>query len=187
MFDSLKPSFGGPHVVLLGAGASRAACTNGDEHGRKLPLMSDLVNIVGLRSILKKHSIVGDTTDFEALYSFLSASGEYDELLNEVEEIVFKYFAQLKLPENPTLYDHMLLCLRKKDRVATFNWDPLLPQALHRIAKRFGAEILPEIWYLHGNVVIGYCGNHEIPTEHSGVTLVVDVVPSCPIANCSSR
>ena len=42
MFDSLKPSFGGPHVVLLGAGASRAVCTNGDKHGRKLPLMSDL-------------------------------------------------------------------------------------------------------------------------------------------------
>jgi len=164
MLNPLMPSFGGTHVVLLGAGASRAVCNSGDKYGRKLPLMSDLVDIVGLRSILKKYSIIGKTADFEALYSFLSTSSEHDELLYEVDEMVFKHFAQLKLPENPTLYDHMLLCLRKKDRVATFNWDPLLPQALHRIAKRFGPDILPEVWYLHGNVVIGYCRNHEIPT-----------------------
>jgi len=33
-------SVGTPHVVLLGAGASRAACPAGDGDGRRLPLMA---------------------------------------------------------------------------------------------------------------------------------------------------
>lgn len=30
-----------PHVVVLGAGASRATCPDGDKNGRKIPLMRD--------------------------------------------------------------------------------------------------------------------------------------------------
>ena len=48
----------------------------------------------------------------------------------------------------------MLLSLRSKDIVATFNWDSLLVQAYIRnqhIAK------LPRLVYLHGNVAIGFC------------------------------
>jgi hypothetical protein len=40
-----------PHVILLGAGASRACCPQGDELGKLLPVMSDLVEIVGLARI----------------------------------------------------------------------------------------------------------------------------------------
>jgi hypothetical protein len=31
-----------PHVVLLGAGASKAALPNGDLHGRQVPLLRDV-------------------------------------------------------------------------------------------------------------------------------------------------
>jgi hypothetical protein len=43
-----------PHIVLLGAGASRAAFPNGDRNGMKLPLMCDLVEMLGLDSVLDK-------------------------------------------------------------------------------------------------------------------------------------
>jgi hypothetical protein len=35
----------------------------------------------------------------------------------------FAYFRILKLPETSTIYDFMLLTLRLKDLIATFNWD----------------------------------------------------------------
>ncbi|MHA1748548.1 MAG: hypothetical protein ACTSXN_02865 [Promethearchaeota archaeon] len=33
------------------------------------------------------------------------------------------------MTESPTIYDYLILSLRKKDVIATFNWDPLLVQA----------------------------------------------------------
>ena len=45
---------------------------------------------------------------------------------------IHDYFHSLRIPPTPTLYDHLLLALRKKDVVATFNWDPLLLQAAKR-------------------------------------------------------
>jgi hypothetical protein len=47
-----QPDFGRPHVVILGAGASLAAFPNGDKHGRKLPLMWNIVDVVGLSPLL---------------------------------------------------------------------------------------------------------------------------------------
>ena len=72
--------------------------------------------------------------DFESLYSGLATSGANEDLLREIEETVFDYFRGLRLPDHPTLYDHLVLSLRRKDGIAAFNWDPLLWQALVRIA-----------------------------------------------------
>src|SRR5436190_220154 len=46
------------------------------------------------------------------------------------------------------------LPLMKKDLIATFNWDPLLTQAYRRNSQRV---TLPPLYFLHGNVTIGYC------------------------------
>jgi hypothetical protein len=54
-----------------------------------------------------------------------------------------------------TLYDHLVLSLRKKNYIATFNWDPLLLRA-HRPNRQF---TLPKVLSLHGNVDVGYCAN----------------------------
>ncbi|MBU4399752.1 MAG: hypothetical protein KKE86_10510, partial [Planctomycetes bacterium] len=43
---------GCPHVVILGAGASLAACPNGDALGRQLPLMANLVEILDLKDLI---------------------------------------------------------------------------------------------------------------------------------------
>ena len=160
----LSPYDGRPHVFVLGAGASRAACPKGDVRGCTLPLMNDLVDVAGLGSVFKEYGVAHETRDFEALYSELAASGRHQELLAELEGTVFAYFASLSLPDTPTLYDHLVLSLRPKDMIATFNWDPLLWQALMRNAERFGPGILPAALHLHGNVAIGYCGRHKPAT-----------------------
>jgi hypothetical protein len=47
-------------------------------------------------------------------------------ILERLERAVFDYFSSLQLPDEPTLYDHLVLSLRPKDVIATFNWDPFL-------------------------------------------------------------
>ena len=42
-----------PHVVLLGAGASRAAFPNGEDAGKRLPLMNDFVETLELAALLE--------------------------------------------------------------------------------------------------------------------------------------
>ena len=36
-----------PHVVILGAGASKAAFLGGDRNGKSIPLLDDLPDIIG--------------------------------------------------------------------------------------------------------------------------------------------
>ena len=43
-----------PHVVIVGAGASRAAFPDGDRNGALLPLMVDFVDVVGLAQALEE-------------------------------------------------------------------------------------------------------------------------------------
>lgn len=140
-----------PHIVLLGAGASRACCPNGDVSGKRLPVMSDFVEIVGLTDILESLG-VDITQNFEKIYSSIHSSGDLV-TLEKLNEKVREYFGSLRLPEAPTLYDYLILSLRDKDAIITFNWDPLLPQAFKRW--RHLGKVLPQIFFLHGNVDIG--------------------------------
>src|ERR1044071_19839 len=58
-----------PHVIILGAGASVAACPSGDASGRRLPVMRNLVQIIGLESILENAGIKCEPEDnLEILY-----------------------------------------------------------------------------------------------------------------------
>ncbi len=54
----------------------------------------------------------------------------------------------------------MQLCLRKKDVIVTFNWDPFLIQSRQRLL-RLGVSELPILLFLHGNVAMGYCTEHK--------------------------
>jgi len=58
------------------------------------------------------------------------------------------------LPDEPTIYDYMILSLRSKDHIATFNWDPFLYQAFVR--NRKFTKNLPYMSFLHGTVALGY-------------------------------
>ena len=142
-----------PHVVILGAGASVAAIPNGDKFGRKISVMDGFIDNLGMRDLLK--GIKFKSENLEDIYSELSAHQEYDVIREKLEESIRDYFSQYYLPEDPTIYDLLLLSLKEKDIVATFNWDPLLVLAYLRC--REITIKLPQVLFLHGNVAVQLC------------------------------
>ncbi|MDP2277121.1 MAG: hypothetical protein Q8K51_02755 [Nitrospirota bacterium] len=147
-----------PHVVILGAGASRAAFPNGEASGKKIPLMNDIMDMIGLKDIIESEGINADYSNFEALYDDLVTKNANSEAVRMIEQKVYDYFSSMSLPPKPTLYDYLILSLRKKDIIASFNWDPFLAQAFRR-----NMHIVepPRIVFLHGNVEIGVCIEHR--------------------------
>ena len=148
-----------PHIVLLGAGASRAAFPNGDATGHSLPVMDDLVEIVGLQPLVEEagQEYVKER-HFEVIYGRLALEPSCSHLVREMERRIDSYFAALSLPSHATIYDRLLVSLRPTDAVFTFNWDPFLFDAYQR---NRGAVPLPEIFFLHGNVRVGACLKHD--------------------------
>jgi hypothetical protein len=147
-----------PHVVILGAGASLAACPRGDANGIRLPVMANLVSVLGLEPLLAKIGIEDCASqNFEVIYDRIASDDAYRDFRLEVDTLVHRYFASLQLPTEVTIYDQILLSLRPKDLVATFNWDPLLLQAYARNRHMS----LPRVVFLHGNVYLGYCPEHK--------------------------
>jgi hypothetical protein len=146
-----------PHVVLLGAGASRAAFPNGDAYGRRLPVMADFVEVLGLRPMLDSAGISWKGNNFEDIYSGLARTGH--PIHKNIEEVIQTYFSSLKLPDHVTSYDRLVLSLRPKDVIATFNWDPFLIQAVRRNGLRPDHVKLA---FLHGNVLQGYCAKDNL-------------------------
>ncbi len=149
---------GRPHVVVLGAGASRATCPNGDKNGRRLPLMRDFTEAIDIKNTLEQW-VISPEQNFEEIFSDLYEKGEHKKL-TQIENAVEEYFGKLELPEKPTIYDHLVLSLREKDLIATFNWDPLLMDAYLRNS-RAGLK-LPKLAFLHGNIRTGYCEKDKV-------------------------
>jgi hypothetical protein len=144
-----------PHVVILGAGASYASFPNGDKYGNKLPLMNNLIETLKLESLLEKTNIEFRTNNFEEIYDLICQDESLLNVKNELEREVYNYFNNLSICEEPTIYDHLVLSLREKDIIATFNWDPFLIQAYYRNGIK-GFK-LPKLLFLHGNVAVGFC------------------------------
>lgn len=147
-----------PHVVLLGAGASSASFEKGDINGKILPLMNTLIQVVGLDKFLEGYGIKNTQKNFEVLYNDLLEKEEYKEVIEKIDKEIFKYFSSLKIQEEPTIYDYLILSLREKDLIATFNWDPLLLQAYSRNSP---IKKLPKLAFLHGDVGVGVCINDK--------------------------
>ena len=145
---------GGGHVVILGAGASVASTLrNPSTNGKPLPLMNNFIEVVGLGDIVAKVPDKLKSDNFEILYSNLHKDNPESAEIREIEETVYEYFKALQLPKEPTIYDYLVLSLRPRDLIATFNWDPFLYQAWNR-SGHVGDR--PYIAFLHGNVAIGY-------------------------------
>ncbi len=147
-------SFGRPHLVILGAGASRQAFPYGDVRGRKLPTMTELIETLGLKPLLSSGPVPYKGRNFEEVYSDLADREDCTALRKSLDDAVREYFTDLELPGEPTLYDYLLLSLRPKDSIATFNWDPLLFMSALRLADKVD---LAYLMFLHGNVAVGYC------------------------------
>ena len=163
-----SPSAVRPHVVLLGAGASLDAFPEGDASGHRLPLMDNLVDVVGLGPLIDMAAAKLDQEkSFEEVYSKLVGISRCGKLMREIERRIDVYFSSLRITKETTKYDYLLLSLREKDAIFTFNWDPFLFDSYQRNAN---IAPLPEIFFLHGNVRIGVCPNHpEIWGERRGI------------------
>ncbi|WP_142529973.1 hypothetical protein [Pedobacter westerhofensis] len=146
---------GGGHVVILGAGASIASTMrNGERSGKRLPSMDNFIDVVGLHDIVEGLPDDLRATNFETLYSKIHNDNPDSEILQAIQSRVQLYFGDMHLPDEPTIYDYLVLSLRSKDLIATFNWDPFLYQAWVR--NREFTKDMPHLSFLHGNVAIGY-------------------------------
>lgn len=153
-----------PHVVILGAGASCAAIPNGDKYGKKISAMSGFISKLGLSEIISKIRINTLSDNLEDIYMELDERSKNEqnckEVKEELEKIIWEYMSNYQLPDNPTIYDFLVMSLTSKDLIATFNWDPLLVQAIER-AMRYTNNI-PKVVFLHGNVAVGFCETDNI-------------------------
>ena len=112
--------------------------------------MLDFADIVPVAPIFAEAGIPLEGRNFEDAYTELALAADKTSLRDAVERVVFDYFASLELPDTPTLYDHLVLSLRPKDVIATFNWDPFLIQVVMRNGHVGG---YPRLLFLHGNVL----------------------------------
>lgn len=149
-----------PHVVILGAGATVATIPGGDKNGRKSSVMDGFLERLGMLDAIKGAELVTQSDNLEDIYSELHEREEYTPIRTLLDQKIREHFLELEIPDQPTIYDLILLSLRKKDLVATFNWDPLLLQAYQRVARI--TKELPRLAFLHGNVLVGYCRDHKV-------------------------
>jgi hypothetical protein len=155
-WDQLKSTadMGRPHLVILGAGASLAALPDGDRFGNVLPVMNNFADVLRLADGIEASGVVCRERNFEDVYTEVSSNPGLTDLKESIEERVSGYFSVMRLPETPTIYDYLVLSLREKDYIATFNWDPLL---YHATLRNHHIAPMPRILYLHGCAVVGYC------------------------------
>ena len=153
-----------PHVVILGAGASCAAIPHGDKNGRKISAMSGFIEKLGLKDIISKVKLNTTSDNLEDIYMELDDRSKDEQVCNDVknelENVIRSYMSEFQLPDEPTIYDFLVMSLTSKDLIATFNWDPFLVQAIAR-AQRY-TDNIPQVAFLHGNVAVGYCAKDNI-------------------------
>ncbi|MGE0623667.1 MAG: hypothetical protein AB7I04_04355 [Pseudomonadales bacterium] len=172
-FDVNKNRIQNPHVVILGAGASIAACPDGDLNGLILPSLQNVQEVSGIAEIINEIEAAEGSlgVGFEAKYSRLVEIAKYPDALEQINNAVRAYFAQLELPEGITIYDLLILGLREKDFIFTFNWDPFLLQAFRRCGR---STSTPSLHFLHGCVDVAICNtcrvksNYGIPCPRCG-------------------
>ena len=146
-----------PHLVILGAGATVATIPFGDKNGRKASCMNNFIEELDMGAILDGVRLQTTSTNLEDIYSELHDRTDCTEVRETLEYRIYDYFRCLELPDQATIYDLLILSLRPKDCIATFNWDGLLVDAYNRVKKITGH--LPNLIFLHGNVNVSYCPN----------------------------
>ena len=159
------------HTVILGAGATIAAIPNGDRFGQESSVMHGLIKKLHLEDILSEVELKTTSDNLEDIYSELYSRSDCKDVLDTLEQRLYDYFSSLQLPDEPTIYDLLVLSLTEKDAIATFNWDPLLLQAYVRCHDI--TDNLPHILCLHGNVAMGYC------KQHREFGLITAICPIC--------
>ncbi|MBU8933870.1 MAG: hypothetical protein KOO62_07665 [candidate division Zixibacteria bacterium] len=140
--------------------------------------MNDLIATCGLEQSLESDGVDYKGRNFEIVFSELHASGNIA-LIARLEDSLFEYFRTLELPNSPTIYDLLVMSLRPKDLIATFNWDPLLWLAMGRNHQWTRG---PTVVYLHGNTALGYCPKDQrIGSLERRCSVCGDIFTRCPL------
>ena len=121
MFSSQSNANSKPHLIILGAGASIASYYDWGASGPVLPSMNSLAKDLGLSKKIEKYGL-NPEKNFEDLYSEICESGEYDELVLLMKSRIVSYFSKLRLPDTVTVYDKLILSLRKKIGLRHLSW-----------------------------------------------------------------
>jgi hypothetical protein len=101
---------GGGHVVILGAGASIASTyRNPEKNGKRLPSMDNFIEVVGLDDLIDQIPEELRAKNFETLYGNLHNHDPESEILTEIESRIKDYFGNMQLPDEPTIYDYLVL------------------------------------------------------------------------------
>ena len=138
--------------VYLGSRGNKSDYPLGDINGLKSPVLEDFLATTGLSNMLKDVVLRTTSKNIEDIYSELYETNHF-ELIEEIEKGIISYYSKMQIPTKPTLYDYLILFLRSKDCIATFNWDPLLLQAYNRVNRI--TNNLPQLIFLHGSVAVG--------------------------------
>lgn len=147
------------HLVVLGAEAASEALPGGERDGRKVPGAHDIAAAAGLTEDLEQLGIPHDKRSFEEIYRDLYGNTSHAPAAARIEQKLYEHYSSLHLPEQPTLYDHLVLSLRPKDIIASFCWDPFLHDACLR---NNSFAPLPRVLYLVGTIRLGTCRRHRI-------------------------
>ena len=162
-----------PHVEILGAGASMAALPHRDKNRKPITCMDNFFENLGMKDLIANLPLKTQSKNLEDIYSEVEERSKSESLFlkakEEIENCVFDYFNFFTIPDEPTIYDFLLLSLREKDLIVSFNWDPILIQAGNRLIEK-GLILnnrLPKTVFLHGNVGVIYDPNKKAVSMHS--------------------
>ena len=103
--------------------------------------MKGLIDKLNMSDVLGDITLQTKSDNLEDIYSELYSRSDCENIVHELENRIYRYFASLELPDTPTIYDFLVLSLTEKDVIATFNWDPLLLQAYVR-CNRFTSNLV---------------------------------------------
>jgi hypothetical protein len=118
--------------------------------------MEDFIATLHLEELIVKAGIITkNETNFEKIYSDIYHTKNLP-VIKEIEEAIYQYFDEMQIPDTPTIYDEIILSLREKDLIVSFNWDLLLMQAYIRTP-----GVRPQLTFLHGNTSLSICYSHK--------------------------
>lgn len=117
---------------------------------------------LGIEHILNGIELKTQSDNLEDIYSEIDekskTNNDFKKKKLELEKAIFDYFDKFEIPDEPTIYDYLLLGLKESDLIASFNWDPFLIQAGNRLIEKgiIRHEKLPRVVFLHGNIGVCY-------------------------------
>lgn len=101
-----------PHVVILGAGASKAALPEGDKYHKPISCMENFFQNLKMDDLINNLNLETKSSNLEKIFSEIEEKSKTNiEFLNakkQIENTIFDYFNSYSIPDEPTIYDFLL-------------------------------------------------------------------------------